>query len=178
MTIVSGIVHCEQVGSLARECLHCGCPPLFVLWKLAVPLERKFGVDIDDIFGPDKLETAEDVEDLISTQRFVAQRVPGFRFHLGFNCDRYDPLRPADKLLVKHANSFSWFDHLPNHELMHELKAVESETDLLSMLQIRMERSIGFSRVNGIFTNIAPGYSVSPMHSGEYPPLPHPSTCW
>ena len=98
MTIVSGIVHCEQVGSLARECLHCGCPPLFVLRKLAVPLERKFGVDIDDIFGPDKLETAEDVEDLISTQRFVAQRVPGFRFHLGFNCDRYDPLRPDDTL--------------------------------------------------------------------------------
>lgn len=141
---------------------------MFYLSKGSVhmPLERYIQVDIDDIFtGKSGIRlTHEDVSSLIKTQDWLASKIPGFRFNLGFSGGFYQRGTPdeqlGDRCLVGNASRFQWFDHMLTHMQPHKFDSVASLVE-------QMERNRQFAVDHNL--KLVPGYVVSPHHSGVYP---------
>ena len=63
------------------------------------------------------------LQELIATQELLAQKIPGFKFNLGFSGKGFkiggDEEDEGDEALIAHAHRFTWFGHLYNHEQAH-----------------------------------------------------------
>ncbi|KAJ8935969.1 hypothetical protein NQ314_012550 [Rhamnusium bicolor] len=93
--------------------------------QLSLSLDRKFLVDIDDIFVGEvgtRLRP-EDVKALINTQARLASMVPGFKFNLGFSGKYFhhgnSEEDKGDDLILKNIDKFMWFSHMWNHLQPH-----------------------------------------------------------
>ncbi|XP_068736293.1 bifunctional heparan sulfate N-deacetylase/N-sulfotransferase 4-like [Montipora capricornis] len=133
----------------------------------AQSLERRFVVDIDDIFvGRTGIRiTKEDVKAMISVQRKLQERVPGFHFNLGFSGGYFlhgsDEENEGDLELVKNADKFWWFSHMWLHMKAHQMTTLQ---ELMEDLKMNLE----FAKQHNIPVNTT--YAVPPHHSGVYPP--------
>ncbi|XP_067046227.1 bifunctional heparan sulfate N-deacetylase/N-sulfotransferase-like isoform X2 [Acropora muricata] len=133
---------------------------------LAQSLERRFVVDIDDIFvGRSGIRmTKQDVKAMLSVQRKLQERVPGFRFNLGFSGGYFlhgsDEENEGDRELVKNADNFWWFSHMWLHMKPHERDTLDSLVEDLKM-------NLEFAKEHNIPVNTS--YAVPPHHSGVYP---------
>jgi hypothetical protein len=131
-----------------------------------IPLERYIQVDIDDIFtGKSGIRLKHpDITSLISTQNWLAKRVHGFKFYLGFSGDTYQQGTPEEQMgarcLIGNASHFQWFGHMPTHLQPHKFDTAQS-------LVKQMERNRQFARKYNL--SLVPGYTVTPHHSGVYP---------
>ncbi|XP_017779396.1 PREDICTED: bifunctional heparan sulfate N-deacetylase/N-sulfotransferase-like isoform X2 [Nicrophorus vespilloides] len=143
--------------------------------QLSLSLERKFLIDIDDIFVGDKGTRIkpEDVSAMLSTQRRIQNMVPGFKFNLGFSGKYYQHGNPdedkGDDLILENIDEFRWFSHMWNHQQPHLY-------DNLTQLIDDMNLNKNFAKEKGI--PFDSGYSVSPHHSGVYPAHELLYTAW
>ncbi|KAJ8918343.1 hypothetical protein NQ315_008036 [Exocentrus adspersus] len=134
--------------------------------QLSLSLDRKFLVDIDDIFVGEvgtRLRQ-EDVKALINTQARIANMVPGFKFNLGFSGKYFhhgnNEEDKGDDLILENIDKFMWFSHMWNHQQPHLY-------DNLTSLMEDMVLNKNFAKDKGI--PIDSGYSIAPHHSGVYP---------
>ncbi|CAH1996483.1 unnamed protein product [Acanthoscelides obtectus] len=134
--------------------------------QLSLSLERKFLVDIDDIFVGESgtRMRPDDVKALIATQERLASMVPGFKFNLGFSGKYFhhgnSEEDSGDDLVLENVDKFTWFSHMWNHQQPHLY-------DNLTLLMEDMQLNRNFAKEKGI--PVDSGYSVSPHHSGVYP---------
>ena len=77
---------------------------------------------------------------LLDAQKKLRQKVPGFRFNMGFSgaffLDGDDEEDEGDWALIKNAHSFWWFSHMWGHMKPHEIKALN---DLVYDMKINWE---------------------------------------
>lgn len=70
---------------------------------------------------------------LISVQKKIHERVPGFHFNLGFSGGHFlagnDKEDEGDRDLVKNADKFWWFSHMWLHQQPHNRKTLELMVD-------------------------------------------------
>nr|CAI5842620.1 unnamed protein product [Callosobruchus analis] len=134
--------------------------------QLSLSLERKFLVDIDDIFVGEMgtRMRPDDVKALIATQERLSSMVTGFKFNLGFSGKYYHHGNSeedrGDDLVLENVDKFTWFSHMWNHQQPHLY-------DNLTLLMEDMQLNRNFAKEKGI--PVDSGYSVSPHHSGVYP---------
>ncbi|KAJ8941018.1 hypothetical protein NQ318_006447 [Aromia moschata] len=134
--------------------------------QLSLSLDRKFLVDIDDIFVGEvgTRIKPDDVKALINTQERLASMVPGFKFNLGFSGKYFhhgnSEEDKGDDMILQNIDKFMWFSHMWNHQQPHLY-------DNLTLLMEDMILNKNFAKENGI--PVDSGYSVSPHHSGVYP---------
>ena len=61
---------------------------------------------------------------MISVQERLSQKIPGFKFNLGFSGRSFkqgdEEEDEGDDCLVEHAHQFTWFGHLYDHEQPHK----------------------------------------------------------
>lgn len=61
---------------------------------------------------------------MISVQERLAQKIPGFKFNLGFSGRGFrqgdDEEDAGDQALIEYAHKFTWFGHLYDHEQPHK----------------------------------------------------------
>jgi len=66
---------------------------------------------------------------LISVQKKIRERVPGFHFNLGFSGGYFlagnEKEDEGDRELIKNADEFWWFSHMWLHKQPHERKTLE-----------------------------------------------------
>lgn len=116
--------------------------------QLSLSLDRKFLVDIDDIFVGEvgtRLRS-EDVKALINTQARLASMVPGFKFNLGFSGKYFhhgnSEEDKGDDLILENIDKFMWFSHMWNHQQPHLY-------DNLTLLMEDMVLNKNFAKENG-----------------------------
>ncbi|EDO34011.1 predicted protein, partial [Nematostella vectensis] len=141
---------------------------------LMFSLDRYLQIDVDDIFiGSSGIRMQRrDVEDMLSVQSMLEQKIPGFKFNLGFsgkgyhrgNIDEDD----GDDAILEYAHQFTWFGHLYDHEQAHKFSLQE--------LVRSMKRNKKFAKDHGIPLNTS--YAVAPHHSGVYPVHEALYTAW
>ena len=65
------------------------------------------------------------LKDLLSAQELLEQKIPGFKFNLGFSGKGYlqgnEDEDDGDQAILENANKFTWFGHLFDHEQPHKL---------------------------------------------------------
>ncbi|XP_074040411.1 N-deacetylase and N-sulfotransferase sfl [Leptinotarsa decemlineata] len=143
--------------------------------QLSLSLDRKFLVDIDDIFvGEVGIRIRpEDVKALINTQARLASMVPGFKFNLGFSGKYFhhgnSEENKGDDLILENIDKFMWFSHMWNHQQPHLY-------DNITLLMEDMVLNKNFAKEKGI--PVDSGYSISPHHSGVYPVHEPLYTAW
>lgn len=63
-------------------------------------------------------------QEMISEQDRLKQKIPGFKFNLGFSGRGFkqgdDEEDEGDMALIKYADKFTWFGHLYDHEQPHK----------------------------------------------------------
>lgn len=83
---------------------------------------------------------------MISVQKKLQERVPGFRFNLGFSGGYFlhgsDEEDEGDWELVKNADKFWWFGHMWLHKKAHTRDNLE---ELVEHLKLNLE----FAKVRG-----------------------------
>ena len=61
---------------------------------------------------------------MISVQDRLAQKIPGFKFNMGFSGRSFkqgdEEEDEGDNALIEHAQKFTWFGHLYDHEQPHK----------------------------------------------------------
>ena len=61
---------------------------------------------------------------MISVQERLSQKIPGFKFNLGFSGRSFkqgdEEEDEGDNALLEHAHKFTWFGHLYDHEQPHK----------------------------------------------------------
>ena len=102
---------------------------------------------------------------LLNSQDSLRQYVPGLTFNLGFCGYYYDKGLESEvngsKYLVEQRDHFWWFGHIYNHYQPHSV----TEQDLRKYISQNLE----FAKQHSI-QSLPNCYSVSPHHSGVYPP--------
>ncbi len=94
--------------------------------KVAVPLTRYILVDIDDVFVGKHRFLPSDVEELLSSQRRLAELVPGFKYNLGFSGGSFrregseEKEKAGDEAVVAARDEFWWFPHSFTHFQAHK----------------------------------------------------------
>ncbi|XP_048590221.1 bifunctional heparan sulfate N-deacetylase/N-sulfotransferase 4 [Nematostella vectensis] len=130
------------------------------------PLDRWILVDIDDIFvGKTGIRmTRDDVQAMISVQQSISERVPGFKFNLGFSGFYYlhgnKQESGGDQELIANADKFWWFSHMYSHRKPHRIATLET-------MRTELMQNLDFAKRYGIPLNTS--YAVAPHHSGVYP---------
>lgn len=128
-------------------------------------LERYLQIDVDDIFIAKSgiRMKKKDVLEMISVQDRLAQKIPGFKFNLGFSGRGFkqgdEEEDEGDMALIKNAHKFTWFGHLYDHEQPHK----RTYSEIVRSLNKNEE----FAKTHGIPINHT--YAVAPHHSGVYP---------
>ncbi len=153
--------------------------------KVAVPLTRYILVDIDDVFVGKHRFLPSDVEELLSSQRRLAELVPGFKYNLGFSGGSFrregseEKEKAGDEAVVAARDEFWWFPHSFTHFQAHKADNVSllinevcyfvfgRESMNPSKTFFQMEKNKRFAEEHGIRVNN--GYAVAPHHSGVYP---------
>ena len=63
-------------------------------------------------------------QEMISVQNLLSQKIPGFKFNLGFSGRGYkqgdEDEDGGDDAIIEHAHEFTWFGHLYDHEQAHK----------------------------------------------------------
>lgn len=71
---------------------------------------------------------------MIAVQKRLSQKIPGFRFNLGFSGRSFkqgdNEEDEGDDSLIEHAHEFTWFGHLYDHEQPHKHTYQEIVTSL------------------------------------------------
>lgn len=61
---------------------------------------------------------------MLSVQERLAQKIPGFKFNLGFSGRSFrqgnNEEDGGDNAFIEHAHNFTWFGHLYDHEQPHK----------------------------------------------------------
>ncbi len=81
-------------------------------------------MDVDDVFVGKNRFLPSDVDALIESQERLQQRVPGFKYNLGFSGGYYlhgatDEENAGDYAIMKHKDKFWWFPHMWRHFQPH-----------------------------------------------------------
>lgn len=132
---------------------------------VAFSRQRYLQIDVDDIFVAKSgiRMKKKDVLEMISEQDRLKQKIPGFKFNLGFSGRGFkqgdDEEDEGDMALIKYADKFTWFGHLYDHEQPHKRTYAEIVKSL--------KKNEEFAKKHGIPMNCS--YSVAPHHSGVYP---------
>ncbi|XP_015772476.1 PREDICTED: bifunctional heparan sulfate N-deacetylase/N-sulfotransferase 4-like [Acropora digitifera] len=93
---------------------------------IAFSRQRYLQIDVDDIFVAKSgiRMKKKDVLEMISEQDRLKQKIPGFKFNLGFSGRGFkqgdDEEDEGDMALIKYADKFTWFGHLYDHEQPHK----------------------------------------------------------
>ncbi|KAK2560252.1 Bifunctional heparan sulfate N-deacetylase/N-sulfotransferase 4 [Acropora cervicornis] len=93
---------------------------------VAFSRQRYLQIDVDDIFVAKSgiRMKKKDVLEMISEQDRLKQKIPGFKFNLGFSGRGFkqgdDEEDEGDMALIKYADKFTWFGHLYDHEQPHK----------------------------------------------------------